>query len=638
MADMSILEKVNSPDDVKALPVEDLPELANDIRQSLIDHVTKTGGHLGPNLGVVELTIALHRVFDSPIDPIIFDTGHQSYVHKMLTGRKDDFGTLRQAGGLSGYPSRAESNHDWLENSHASVALSWAEGMAKAFKLRNEPRTVVVVVGDGALTGGVSWEALNNIAVEEDLRIVIVVNDNGRSYRPTVGGMAKKLAEVRTNPKYEPTLDAIKRGVSSTPVIGKKAYEILHGVKAGIKDTLMPDGIYTDFNIKYLGPIDGHNFSQLISVLESARDFNGTVMVHAITKKGSGYKVAESHQDDQFHAIGQIDSITGQPLKKSDKKSWTDTFSELILEEARQRPELVGITAAMMIPVGLNAFADEFPDRVFDVGIAEQQAVASAAGLARAGMHPVVAIYSTFLNRAFDQVLMDVALHKLGVTFVLDRAGITGQDGPSHNGMWDVSMLSMVPGLKLTSPRDGTRLKNALSEALDTSDRPTVIRYSKGDIPEDIPAVETVGGMDFLVKHESADILILGIGQLAGVAVETADLLKKSELGVRADVVDPGWVLPINDSLIELTKQYQLVVSIEDNLVIGGIGSQLSAMLRKENAKTWVREFGIPREFIAQGSRSQVLADCGLTAPAIQESVAETWKTLSNNTDNYPHN
>ncbi len=620
MNSMSILESIESPAHLASLDLAQMNRLAGEIRDFLIDNVTKTGGHLGPNLGVVELTIALHRVFDSPEDPIIFDTGHQSYVHKILTGRWNRFETLRQEGGLSGYPSRSESPHDWVENSHASTSLSWAEGMASAMRLDGNPHTVVAVVGDGALTGGMTWEALNTIAVEDDLRLVIVINDNGRSYRPTVGGLAKHLSMIRTNPRYEPTLEAIKKSMTATPLIGERAYGLLHGVKAGLKDVLMPqDTLYADLGIKYLGPVNGHHIGQLIEVLELAKGYRGPVIVHAITKKGYGYQIAELNQADQFHAIGTIDSATGKPLETASGTAWSQVFSDEIVAIGRRRLDVVAITAAMLQPVGLEAFADEFPDRIFDVGIAEQQAVTSAAGLAMAGKHPVVAVYSTFLNRAFDQLLLDVSLHHQGVTFVLDRAGITGSDGPSHNGMWDVPMLSMIPSLMLTSPRDEKRLREALNEAMDVSDRPTVIRYSKDFVPEPIEAECRRGSMDILVSNPGAKVAMISSGQLTSATIEAARSLEK--LGIPVDVIDPLWVLPLHEDLVETAESYDLVMTVEDNLVVGGIGSQLGQVLMEKQAATRVLACGIPKLFPDHGSRASLLTKFGLTAPQLVARV-----------------
>ncbi|MEL4358408.1 MULTISPECIES: 1-deoxy-D-xylulose-5-phosphate synthase [unclassified Luteococcus] len=616
---MALLDQITQPSDLRALSREELDELAREIRAFLVTNVSRTGGHLGPNLGVVELTIALHRVFDSPHDPLVFDTGHQSYVHKILTGRAGQFEGLRQKGGLSGYPSRAESEHDWVENSHASTSLSWGEGLAKAFRLRGEDRTVVVVVGDGALTGGMTWEALNNIAVQEDLKLVIVVNDNGRSYTPTVGGLATHLAGMRTDRRYEQALGLAKRGINKTPVVGKPAYDLLHGMKTGLKDVLAPQGMFSDLGIKYLGPIDGHDEDMVERALEQAKGFGGPVLVHAITQKGRGFKFAEDNEEDRFHAVGQINELTGEPLSASVQATWTDAFSDHMVKLGDRYPELVAITAAMLHPVGLARFSQVFPERVFDVGIAEQHAVTSAAGLAAGGLHPVVAVYSTFLNRAFDQLLMDVALHKQGVTFCLDRAGVTGSDGASHNGMWDVSMCGLVPGLRLASPRDRQRMEQALETAIGVDDAPTVVRWSKEKLPDPIPAIRQLDGMDLLRITEDSQVLVVGHGQFMGLALDVAERLGRQ--GVRTSVVDPVWSLPVNPSLVDLAARHQLVVNIEDSMVVGGTGSHLSEEMRRMRVQTPLMCFGIPQTFLDHASRTEVLAAHGLTGQDIAREV-----------------
>lgn len=617
-----MLERINSPADVRALAPAQLGVLADEIREFLIEKVSHTGGHLGPNLGVVELTIALHRVFDSPNDPIIFDTGHQSYVHKILTGRREEFETLRQTGGLSGYPSRAESEHDWVESSHASSSLSWAEGMAKGFRLTGADRTVAAVIGDGALTGGMAWEALNNIAVGKDLPLIIVANDNGRSYTPTVGGIAEHLTGLRTDRRYEDMLDVLKRSVSGTPLVGRAAYEWLHGVKIGLKDVLAPQGMFSDLGIKYVGPIDGHDVRAVERALTQARRFGGPVIVHVLTSKGRGFAAAESNIEDQMHSVGRIDSATGEPLATSSARTWTRAFSEELVEIGRRRDDVVAITAAMLHPTGLNRFKEAFPDRTFDVGIAEQHAATSAAGLAAAGLHPVVAVYSTFLNRAFDQVLMDVALHKAGVTFVLDRAGVTGSDGASHNGMWDHSIMQIVPGMHLCAPRDEQTLVRALDEAMDIDDAPSVIRFSKDAMPSTIPAVASTDGVDTLLESEARPrVLVVAQGQFATLGLEVGERLIRQGLGVR--VVDPVWSLPVNPALVDMTRAVDLVISLEDSGVKGGLGARLAQEMHAANVWTPMREFGIEQEFLPHGSRRDLLQSMGLTPQAIARTAVE---------------
>jgi 1-deoxy-D-xylulose-5-phosphate synthase len=620
-APYGLLSSIHSPQDLRDLTPDQLEELSLEIRSFLIDHVCQTGGHLGPNLGVIELTLAVHRIFDSPHDPIIFDTGHQGYVHKILTGRQDQFPTLRQRHGLSGYPSPAESEHDWVANSHASTALSYADGLAKAIRLQRKPGTVVAFVGDGSLTGGMAWEALNNIAASDDLPLVIVVNDNGRSYTPTVGGLARYLTGLRTNPRYEQVLDLVKRNVSRAPLVGNVAYDILHGIKIGLKDVLAPQGMFADLGLKYVGPIDAHDIPAVERALQQAKQFRGPVMVHCITRKGNGFKAAENHEEDRFHAVGKINAKTGEAVGGAAGQTWTDLFSEELLQLGSADERVVAITAAMVYPTGLHRFAKAFPDRCFDVGIAEQHAVTSAAGLAMGGLHPVVAVYSTFLNRAFDQLLMDVALHECGVTFVLDRAGITGPDGASHHGMWDMSILQVVPGLHLAAPRDGTRLRDALARSLAIDDRPTVIRFPKDQVPADLRAVDQVSGMDILLKTEQPRVLVVGIGQLAGTAVAVGERL--SDQGIGVTVLDPVWALPVDPALVALAADHDLVITIEDNGVVGGYGARVAQELRSAGVDTAVREFGIPQEFLPHGSRAELLEEIGLTSQNIARYAVE---------------
>jgi 1-deoxy-D-xylulose-5-phosphate synthase len=620
---MGHLESLTGPRDLRDLGDEELDELAREIRDRLVTTCSPRGGHLGPNLGVVELTLALHRCFDSPSDRIVFDTGHQAYVHKMLTGRAAAFDSLRQEGGLSGYPSQAESEHDVVENSHASTALSYADGLAKAYALRGEDRHVVALIGDGALTGGMAWEALNNIAssdgASENRRLVIVVNDNGRSYTPTVGGLANHLTALRTNPRYEPVMDAVKRRLNGVPGVGPAVYDALHAVKKGMKDALAPQGLFEDLGLKYVGPIDGHDRPAVENALTQAKRFSGPVIVHVITKKGFGYEAAERHEADQFHSPGPFDVETG--LEAVRGLIWTDVFADEMVRIGEERPDVVGITAAMLHPVGLNLFAQRFPDRTFDVGIAEQHAATSAAGLAMGGMHPVVAVYATFLNRAFDQVLMDVALHKCGVTFVLDRAGVTGDDGASHNGMWDMSILQVVPGLRLAAPRDASRLRELLQEAVQVSDAPTVVRFPKGPPQADIEAVGKAGGADVLVRSGARDVLIVSAGAMAQTCVDVADRLGAQGIGVT--VVDPRWVKPVDPALLPLAQQHRLVVSVEDNGIVGGCGSVLLQTLNEARIDTPVRLHGIPQEFLHHAKRARILERIGLTPQSLARRIVE---------------
>ena len=619
-----MLSEIKSPADLKGLSNTQLDQLSTEIRSFLIEQVSKSGGHLGPNLGVVELTIALHRIFQSPKDVIVFDTGHQSYVHKLFTGRIAGFEKLRQRGGIAGYPNRSESEHDVVENSHASTALSWSDGIAKGFALTNQhDRTVICVVGDGALTGGMSWEALNNIAANKKEKLVIVVNDNERSYSPTIGGLATYLSTLRTTRGYEKFLDWGKGVLEKTPVVGQPIYETLHGMKKGIKDIVAPQGMFEDLGIKYFGPVDGHDISAIERALLSAKDFGGPVLVHVITEKGRGHAPAVNDEAEKFHAVGVVDAETGQPLSKAGQ-SWTSVFSDELVKIGAKRSDVVAITAAMMGPTGLDKFEKAYPDRTFDVGIAEQHATTAAAGMAYAGLHPVVAVYSTFLNRAFDQLLLDVALHKAGVTFVLDRAGITGDDGPSHNGIWDLALTGIVPTLHVAAPRDGERVRETLREALDISNAPTLIRFPKGAVNPDIPAFERRDGIDVLYRGESADILLVSIGAFAQVAVEAAAQAYREGVGVT--VIDPRWVKPLPKSLVTMAQRYKKVVVIEDGIKHGGIASTISELFRESGLNVPVHSIGVPLAFLEHAKRAQILEDLGITVQNITRSLV-TWSS-----------
>ena len=619
-----MLSEITSPKDLTKLTFEQLDSLSAEIRAYLIEQVSKTGGHLGPNLGVVELTIAVHRIFESPKDVIVFDTGHQSYVHKLLTGRKSGFNKLRQRGGVAGYPNRGESDHDVVENSHASTALSWSDGIAKGFSLTNQKdRTVVCVVGDGALTGGMSWEALNNIAASKNQRLVIIVNDNERSYSPTIGGVATYLSTLRTTSGYERFLDWGKGVLEKTPVVGHPIYETLHGVKKGIKDIVAPQGMFEDLGLKYFGPVDGHNIEAIEKALKIAKDYDAPVLVHVITEKGRGHAPALNDEAEKFHAVGVVDPETGLPLTKG-SKSWTSVFSDELVKIGSERKDVVAITAAMMGPTGLDKFQKAYPDRTFDVGIAEQHATTAAAGIAYAGLHPVFAVYSTFLNRAFDQLLLDVALHKAGVTFVLDRAGVTGDDGPSHNGIWDLAFTGIIPTLHVAAPRDGQQLRETLREAVDISDAPSLIRFPKGAINSDIPAFERRDGIDVLYRGESADILLVSVGAFASIAVESAAQAYREGVGVT--VIDPRWVKPLPKSLVTMAQRYKSVVVLEDGIKHGGIASTISELFRDAQLNVAVHSIGIPLTFLEHAKRSEILEDLGITVQNITRSLV-TWSS-----------
>lgn len=618
---MGILETIHGPRDLDRLTERELVQLAAEVRAFLVANVAKTGGHLGPNLGVVETTIAIHRVFDSPRDAIVFDTGHQSYVHKLLTGRQD-FSKLRQRGGMAGYPQRSESEHDIVESSHASSSLSWADGISRAFELTGQKdRHVVAVVGDGALTGGMTWEALNNISDDNNRRLIIVVNDNGRSYAPTIGGMARFLNTVRTRKSYRNLYLTSQRAFDKLGTPGRSFYR---GVRGGLHGFLSRfsnnEALYSNLDIKYIGPVHGHDIEAMEEALRQAKNYGAPVIVHAITQKGRGYEPALRDAADQFHSVGQIDPETGEPMEESSKPSWTGVFADEIVRLAEQNPKIVGITAAMLRPTGLHKLAERFPERVHDVGIAEQHAVTSAAGLAFGGLHPVVAIYATFMNRAFDQVLMDVGLHKAGVTFVLDRAGVTGPDGPSHHGIWDLAILQVVPNMRLAAPRDGTRFREELAEAVAVDDAPTVLRFPKGSVQPEIGAVRRLDdGVDVLREGERKDVLLVTVGPMADLGLKVADRLAAQ--GIGATVVDPRWVVPVPKSILSLAAEHRIVVTIEDGIRVGGIGTRVRQDLREAGIDTAVDELGLPDAFIDHASRDQILEDAGLTPQKIARDL-----------------
>ena len=618
---MSLLSRINEPADLRQLNKVELGDLATEIRVYLVQTISKTGGHLGPNLGVVELTLATHLVFDSPKDSIIFDTGHQSYVHKLVTGRRD-LSKIRTMGGPAGYPQRSESVHDVVESSHASSSLSWADGISRAYQMTKQTdRHVVAIIGDGALTGGMAWEALNNITDENNRKLVVIVNDNGRSYAPTIGGFARYLNGVRTEPAYRKLYKSSKSFFSRFGTPGRLFYSTVRGAGKGLLGTFAPKSMFPNLDLKYIGPIDGHNLDEMRKALEQAKHYGAPVLVHAITQKGRGYKPAEGHVDDQFHAVGQINPDTGEALETATGQSFTSIFSQEILRQAELNPKIVGITGAMLIPVGLDAFAAKYPDRVFDVGIAEQHAVTAAAGLAFGGLHPVVAIYATFMNRAFDQLLMDVALHKAGVTVVLDRAGVTGPDGASHHGMWDLALLQIVPGIRIAAPRDGARLREELAEALAINDGPTVVRFAKGSATKTFEAINrTSDGVDILNSAKTKDVLIVAVGPMAEIALEVSKRL--AELGIGCTVVDPRWVVPVAASIVDLSREHRLIVTIEDGIRVGGIGTRIRQTLRAAQVDTGLSEIGLPDEFLEHASRNEILNRVGLSIDSISSDIA----------------
>ena len=604
---MGVLDQIDNPVDLRRLDAGQLAQLADELREFLVGSVCRTGGHLGPNLGVVELTIALHRVFDSPEVPIVFDTGHQSYVHKILTGRRAGFAGLRQPGGLSGYPNRAESVHDFVENSHASTALSYADGLSKAFTAAGDPgREVVALIGDGALTGGLSWEALNNLG-RSGRRVIVVLNDNGRSYSPTIGGFPHHLSRLSDRPGY----DALQHLLGGTPA---------HGTGSPLRG-----GLFEDLGFHYLGPVDGHDVSAVETHLRLARELAGPVVVHCRTSKGNGYQPAEDDDADHLHAVGVVDPLTGRADGPA-KQTWTDAFADALVEVGGRRRDVVAVTAAMLGPTGLQRFADRFPGRCFDVGIAEQHALTSAAGMAMGGLHPVVALYATFANRAFDQELLDVGLHGLPVTLVLDRAGVTGPDGPSHHGMWDLALLGVVPGIRVAAPRDAQTLVEGFGEALDVSG-PTVLRFPKAALGEPVPAVRRIESLDVL--HESGDqqVLIMAVGVMAAPAVAAAERL--AEEGIACTVVDPRWVLPVSEPLLELAAAHRTVLTVEDGVRDGGVGSRLATELGSRGVGVPVRCLGLPTEYLTHGSRAALLEQLGLGVEGIAAAARSAHRAVS---------
>ena len=617
---MTILDGINGPSDLKRLSPSELETLAKEIREYLVTSVSRTGGHLGPNLGVVEVSIALHRVFNSPVDSIIFDTGHQSYVHKLLTGRRN-FDSLRQKGGVAGYPQRSESEHDIVESSHASSSLSWADGIAKAYRLTGQnDRFVVALIGDGALTGGMAWEALNNISHDNDRKLVIIVNDNGRSYAPTIGGFARTLNDIRTEQSYRKLYRLSREFFGKFGWLGRSAFSMIRGAGKGLLGSVTPKSMFPNLDLKYIGPIDGHDLAAVEQALEQAKKYAHPVIVHVITQKGKGFDPAILNEADQFHAVGQINPETGESLEAATSSSWTKVFGSELVKIAEKNERVVAITGAMLNPVGLGEFAKRFPDRVFDVGIAEQHAVTSAAGMAFGGLHPVVAIYATFMNRALDQVLMDVALHKEGVTFVLDRAGVTGPDGASHHGVWDLAIFQVVPNIRIAAPRDANLLRELLGEAIAIENAPTLVRFGKGSVDENISALRRLDdGVDVLFESASKDVLLVAVGSMAKIALQVSQLLAAQ--GIGATVIDPRWVVPVAKTVVELAAKHRLVVTIEDGIRVGGIGTRIRQAMRAAQVDTALNEVGLPDEFLEHATRDEILDRVGLNAQTIARDI-----------------
>ena len=614
---MGILETISSPEDLRRLDQSQLAQLAQEVRAFLVEQTSRSGGHLSPNLGVVELTFALHRVFESPKDAIVWDTGHQAYVHKIVTGRAKDFARLRQAGGLSGYPSRQESEHDLVENSHASTSLSYALGIAEARLRKKKAGHVVAVIGDGALTGGMAYEALNQIAHLQPPNLIIVINDNGRSYAPTVGGLARHLSQLRIDPRYERIKVEISRLLSGLPLVGSTADQAAYRVKESLKQLLQPSTVFESLGIKYAGVVDGHDEAELEAVFARAKKLREPVVVHVVTEKGHGYGPAVEDEIDKLHGVGAFDPLTGRP--RSTDLTYTDVFGEALMDAATRRPEVCAITAAMASSTGLLNFAKEFPDRFFDVGICEQHAVTFAAGLAMSGMRPVVCIYSTFLARAFDQTIMDVALHKLPVVFVIDRAGVTGPDGSSHHGVFDLSYLRLIPNLRVAAPADATELCALLETALDL-DGPIAIRYPKGPVPAtpDLP-VEPLPVGRWEERRKGSDAAIFAVGRMVEVATEAAERLALQ--GVECTVVNARWIKPIDPRIVDWARRHPVVLTVEDNVGAGGFGGAVLEALAPHGLAGRVRNLALPDQFLPQGKAADILRANGLDAAGIAQAT-----------------
>jgi 1-deoxy-D-xylulose-5-phosphate synthase len=602
------LETINSPADLRRLDEAQLEALAAEIRTFIVDAVDKTGhGHLGSNLGAVELTLAVHRVFDSPRDIVLWDTGHQAYVHKIVTGRREAFGELRKAGGLSGYPCRAESPHDWIENSHASTVLSYAYGLATAEQSEvGAGRRVVAIIGDGSMTGGMAYEGLNNLG-HAGRDVIIILNDNGRSYAPTVSRLSESLVKIRNNPKYVRRQARIEQLLHDVPVVGKPLERAVDAAKAAAREVWEPPEFFETLGVRYTGPFDGHDIGALEEALRNARELPGPHVVHVLTQKGRGYAPAENDPIKAMHDIGG--------LKPG---SYTAAFSEALIKEAETRREVVAITAAMPDSTGLLPFAERFPDRCFDVGIAEQHAVTGAAGMAMGGLRPVVALYSTFLTRAFDQVMYDVGLHEQPVVFAIDRAGITGDDGPSHHGVLDMVLLSKVPGMTIFAPSSYQELQQMLHDALDITDGPSAIRWSKTAAPS-VDDDQVGHGLEARLVRAANDpagaVCLVGVGKMLAAVSEAAEVLAAE--GIDVTVWDPRCVKPFDEALVADAVQHRAVVTIEDGFAAGGIGSSLARQLRERESSAEVVVLGVPERFIPQGKPDQILADLGLDAAGV---------------------
>jgi 1-deoxy-D-xylulose-5-phosphate synthase len=619
----AVLEQIHSPADLRELSHEQLDQLAEEIRQFIVDAVANTGGHLGSNLGAVELTIALHRVFDSPHDAILFDTGHQAYVHKLLTGRQEGFATLRQAGGMSGYPNRDESPHDWIENSHASTVLSYAHGLSESFAHRSPSRRVVAVIGDGSMTGGMAYEALNNLGHTKG-KVLIVLNDNGRSYAPTISSLTSAVSSLRLNPSLQALRERFATAVRELPGVGELAYTSMKSIRAAVREFSEPFAFFEALGVRYVGPVNGHNIADLEHAMRQASEFAGPIVLHVLTEKGRGYKPAEDDDEKRLHDVAKFDPIVGPQKQFGDPATYTEVFSRVLLEIAEDNKDVVAITAAMPGPTGLLPFQQKFPDRFFDVGIAEQHGVTMAAGLAMGGARPIVAIYSTFLSRAFDQANLDVGMHKLPVIFAIDRAGITGDDGPSHHGVLDMALFSNIPGAVIFAPSSAQELEIMLHDAM-TLSGPVFIRYPKGQARN--VSLDYVGsGMRAKKLRDGEDVCLLAVGKLVAEAEDAARELAAHDIS--CTVWDARVVKPLDPVMIDSASAHPLVISIEDGVVSGGVGESIAAQLR-EISQSRVVTMGIPNRYISQGKPAAILSDLGLNSNGIRARVLDEFSQLN---------
>jgi len=604
-----LLDRLDGPDGLRQLDADQLRRLASEVRSLIVQTVEKNGGHLGSNLGIVELTIALHRVFRSPDDAILFDTGHQTYPHKLLTGRRPSFANLREPGGLSGYPSRVESPHDWIENSHASTALSYAHGLASAFEAQGSDRHVVAVVGDGSLTGGMAFEGLNNLG-HSNSNVAIILNDNGRSYAPTVSMLSESLMKIRSNPVYMRRQQRMESLAKSIPWVGDMVFRGIDATKAAIRHMWEPPAFFEQLGIRYMGPFNGHDIAELEQVLENVKHFEGPTVVHVLTQKGRGYAPAENDPIKNLHDTSFIKD-----------GSYTAAFAEAMVEQGAKRDNVVAITAAMPDSTGLLPFMERFPTRAYDVGIAEQHAVTMATGMAMGGLRPVVALYATFLTRAMDQINLDVALHQQPVVFCLDRAGITGDDGPSHHGILDMVLLSKVPGMTIFAPSSYQELRVMLDTALGLDDGPSAIRWPKTSAPS-VDDGEVGSGLSARQVREGSRVCFVGVGKMLGVALEAAAMLEAH--GVSCSVWDPRVVKPLDPVMLAEASRHDVVVTLEDGLRDGGIGQTVRDQV-SASTNTPVVVMGVPTDHIPHGDPAEILTMLGLDAPGV---VAEAKKHL----------